>query len=90
MTNKENISPLPWSLEPCAREGYFQVNSDMHAVCTNQFCYADEYEANAKFIVKAVNHHDRLVEMVGKLSGYVALELATEANQLLKEIKDDE
>lgn len=77
MTNKH--TPLPWAF---SRSGYrdncfylHQADGAPHTVYSSDIADisgcaddpAEVSEANAAFIVKAVNHHEELVEMVKEL-----------------------
>ena len=65
-------TPTPWVADPDDREGYeWNIHiidgQDGH----NRICFMSngpETEANAAFIVKAVNSHDALVEALQKIA----------------------
>ncbi len=64
--NKAQHSPLPWSADKWAT-GY-TVSATDHSVCHLQDCNNDE--ANARLIVRAVNHADKLAEALRDIADY--------------------
>ncbi len=101
MTNNKH-TPTPWKVFLAKNNGesLLGIGEDTGAgiVAYNGTMWRDEAEAkaNAAFIVKAVNHHDELVEMVRELSnndlgdmrGY--FDLRARATNLLTKIKKGE
>ena len=48
----EGVTPGPWSLN-AENAVCNQIDGEHHAICTDQFCYAPERDANARFIAAA-------------------------------------
>ena len=63
MSNSNKHTSPPWEIEYTEDNG-FQINAEMHAICTNLFCYADEWKANAKLIAAAPDLLDALETIV--------------------------
>lgn len=62
-------TPTPWKVEHGHMQQnigirYWQITDGQDAICNNQFCCAEDSEANAAHIVKCVNMHDELVEVL--------------------------
>lgn len=66
MSGKHTPGPWEASFSFPGRDGIgdvWQIDADSHAVCTTQFCYAPNTEANARLIAAAPD----LLEAVQKL-----------------------
>ncbi len=53
--------PLPWSVDGAGRQAMIRA-ADLRIVALRHQATADEHQANAAFIVRAVNAHDELVK----------------------------
>lgn len=84
MTQETKRTPTPWNISnPIGYEIHIQADGkEKIAVVTDRHT---EYEANAAFIVKAVNLHDELVEFVSKIASSVMVSenWAIEASNLV-------
>ena len=63
-------TPAPWIAEIDEEKKYFQINSDMHAICTNSFCYEPFNRANARLIAAAPELLEALIEASNIFDNY--------------------
>lgn len=76
MSAHANVSPLPWLVG----NEIFVEDANLHTICV-PYGYGDALDksklnaqtrANAAFIVRAVNNHERLVEALAKTVDWLA------------------
>lgn len=75
MSDKAQPAPGPWVAAETipAHDGYpavWQIDAEHHAVCTTQFCYAENTAANARLIAAAP---DMLAALTALLDDHVQL-----------------
>ncbi|WP_286951479.1 MULTISPECIES: hypothetical protein [Brevundimonas] len=92
-------TPGPWEAHKTieAHDGMpecWQIDAEHDAVCTTQFCYAPNTEANARLIASAPDHHavalelDRLALVIDSAVRFADPAFKDEVQALLRANKD--
>jgi len=92
MKKKSSHTSLPWKTTPL-KNIVRASNNKVIATLVKGGRPEKELTANARFIVKAANYHDRLVDFLDSFLGAADIwtneKLKTEAEQLLAEIEGE-
>jgi hypothetical protein len=81
-------TPTPWMALPdeSGHETYVVGPKSDHPVADCQFGFGSEDNANAAFIVKAVNNHDALVRALGACCRLIAQQSQTPGAKIIHDL----